>query len=103
LQVTPAGVGGQSINRHWLPRQGASLNVMSGRTLLVDNAMLARSVRLQFMIDEIFSACVQALVWLAQKVGMTYEEVNVWLFCVLWPALTLTLIGVILWQRKLRR
>jgi hypothetical protein len=52
------------------------------------------------MIDNVFALCVQALTWLAQHVGMTYEEVNVWLFCVLWPAFTITLVWVILWQRR---
>lgn len=35
---------------------------------------------------------------------MTYEEVNVWVFCVIWPLITVGLIAVVIVQRKqLRR
>ncbi|MBT5875756.1 MAG: hypothetical protein HOH43_20190 [Candidatus Latescibacteria bacterium] len=42
-------------------------------------------------IDSIFNWCVIALVELAKLLGITYEEINVWLFCVAWPVFTLTL------------
>jgi hypothetical protein len=36
--------------------------------------------------------------------GMTYKAVNVWIFVIIWPALTLALIAVVIWQRvKIRR
>ena len=44
------------------------------------------------MINTIFRLCVSFLVWLAGKIGMSYEAVNVWIFCIIWPALTLGLI-----------
>ena len=40
-------------------------------------------------IDTIFMLCVHFLQWLAKKLGMTYNEVNVWLFCVILPLITL--------------
>lgn len=40
-------------------------------------------------IDTIFMLCVHFLQWLAKKLGMTYNEVNVWLFCVICPLVTL--------------
>lgn len=40
-------------------------------------------------IDTIFMLCVYFLQWLAKKLGMTYNEVNVWLFCVICPLVTL--------------
>ena len=58
-------------------------------------------------IDKIFDWAVIALVALAKFLGITYEEINVWLFCVAWPLFTLALIvwAVSLWRqnRQLRR
>ena len=36
-------------------------------------------------VHAIFHGAVHALVGLAQLLGISYEEVNVWLFCVAWP------------------
>ena len=44
------------------------------------------------MIKKIFSLCVDLLMWLARKFNTTYETVNVWIFCVIWPLFTLGLI-----------
>jgi len=56
------------------------------------------------VIPSTFNWCVDILNWLAAKVGMTYEEVNVWVFCVIWPLITVGLIAVVIVQRKqLRR
>ena len=49
------------------------------------------------MIDRLFDACVDLLVWLADKVGMTYKEINVWIFCVGVPLIILGQAGVIVW------
>ena len=58
-------------------------------------------------IDSIFNWCVIALVELAKLLGITYEEINVWLFCVIWPVVTLALMYwcYSLWRqnRQLRR
>ena len=45
-------------------------------------------------IDTIFMLCVYFLQWLAKRLGMTYNEVNVWIFCVIWPIITLVSIGL---------
>ncbi|MCE5277778.1 MAG: hypothetical protein ABFD92_15680 [Planctomycetaceae bacterium] len=43
------------------------------------------------------------LMWLAGVLGISYNEINVWIFCVLWPVLTLVLIVAVIWQwRKIR-
>ena len=42
--------------------------------------------------DKAFSGCVQVLNWTASKTGLTYEQVNVWVFCVIWPVVTIGLI-----------
>jgi hypothetical protein len=51
------------------------------------------------MIDTVFDLCVTLLVYLADLFGMTYKAINVWIFVVIWPVLTLALIGVVVWQR----
>ena len=57
-----------------------------------------------YWIDLIFKICVIALVDLASILGITYEEINVWLFVFIWPALTLYLIlRNIFLRKKLRK
>ena len=43
------------------------------------------------IINFIFHGSVEALIVLARLLGMTYEEINVWLFVIAWPVLTLLL------------
>ena len=47
--------------------------------------------------DYIFEKCVVFLHWIARKLGTSYEAVNVWVFCVIWPLFTLFLMGWIVW------
>ena len=58
-------------------------------------------------IDTIFNWAVIALYQVAGLMGITYEEINVWLFCVAWPVVTLVLAYVALslfrQNRRLRR
>ena len=58
-------------------------------------------------IDTIFDWAVIALYQVAGLMGITYEEINVWLFCVAWPVVTLVLTYVALslfrQNRRLRR
>jgi hypothetical protein len=53
---------------------------------------------------EIFDWCVRLLnVW-ARMLGITYQEINVWIFVVIWPLLTVILIVLIAAQHlKIRR
>jgi hypothetical protein len=56
------------------------------------------------MINEIFDLCVRLLVSGANLLGMTYKEINVWIFCVVWPIVTLLLVVMVLIQyRTIRR
>ena len=59
------------------------------------------------MMDQIFDWCVAVLVYWAEILGMTYKEINVWVFVILWPLLTILLTGIIVFQqvriRKLMR
>jgi hypothetical protein len=40
------------------------------------------------------------LVWLADVVGMTYEEVNIWIFVIIEPLVFVLMLWVIIWQRR---
>jgi len=52
------------------------------------------------MMDRIFDWCVRVLVYWAGMVGITYKEINVWFFVIIWPILTIILIGVIVMQQR---
>ena len=55
-------------------------------------------------IDYIFKLCVVLLTELAQFLGTSYEAINIWIFVIIWPILTLYLIfRVILLRRKIRQ
>ena len=56
------------------------------------------------MMDQIFDWCVQVLVYWAGMLDITYKEINVWVFVIIWPISTVILIGVIVvQQRKIRQ
>ena len=59
------------------------------------------------MMDQIFDWCVAVLVYWAKILGMTYKEINVRIFVIRWPLLTILLTGIIVFQqvriRKLMR
>ena len=44
-------------------------------------------------IDTIFRLCVILLVDLADFLGVSYEEINIWIFVIIWPRLTI--VGII--------
>ena len=51
-------------------------------------------------MDTIFDWCVDVLVYWAGILGITYKEINVWVFVIIWPIVTLILIAIVLWQRR---
>jgi len=56
------------------------------------------------MTDQIFDWCVDVLVYWAGILGITYKEINVWVFVILWPILTVLLISIIVVQhRRIRK
>jgi hypothetical protein len=56
------------------------------------------------MMDQIFDWCVRVLVYWAGMLGITYKEINVWVFVIIWPILTAILIGmIVVQQRKIRQ
>ena len=55
-------------------------------------------------MDAIFDWCVEILVYFAGVFGITYKEINVWVFVIIWPIFTLVLvIWLIVQQRRIRR
>lgn len=55
------------------------------------------------MMDQIFDWCVNVLVYWATIFGINYKEINVWVFVILWPILTVILVGIIAAQHKMIR
>jgi hypothetical protein len=53
------------------------------------------------MMDQIFDWCVDVLVYGAEILGITYKEINVWVFVILWPTLTMILASIIVIQRRI--
>jgi hypothetical protein len=47
-------------------------------------------------IDETFNFCVRLLYDLGSLIGITYEEINVWLFVILWPIASLLLFAEVI-------
>ena len=45
-------------------------------------------------IDQLFSLCVNFLLLVAKRVGMTYNEINIWIFCIIWPIITILSIAL---------
>ena len=55
-------------------------------------------------VDTVFKICVIFLVDLADFFGITYEEINIWVFVIIWPALTiLSGVWIILLKKKIRK
>ncbi len=52
------------------------------------------------MMDQIFDWCVNVLIYWANIFGITYKEINVWVFVIIWPILTLVLIGILAAQHR---
>ncbi len=47
-------------------------------------------------IDQTFNFCVKLLFDIAEIFGITYEEINVWIFCVIWPIASLVLFAEVI-------
>lgn len=51
-------------------------------------------------METIFDLCVRILVFLAALFGTTYKAINVWIFVIIWPILTLILIILLFVQYR---
>jgi hypothetical protein len=54
-------------------------------------------------MNEIFNWCVELLQWGAQKLGTTYVDINVWIFCIIEPIVFLGMLIFIIRQRRIIR
>ncbi len=55
-------------------------------------------------VDIVFNWCVHLLYDWATFFGITYEEINIWVFIVIWPAITLAMaVWILVLLRKIRR
>jgi hypothetical protein len=57
---------------------------------------------MEFIIELVFSGSVWGLIELAKLFGITYQEINVLLFLVIWPILTVIMAVTIvkLWRKN---
>ena len=56
------------------------------------------------MMNSIFDWCVDVLVYWAGILGITYKEINVWVFVIVWPMATIALIVIVTLQgRRIRQ
>ena len=53
-------------------------------------------------INFVFYGSVDVLIWLARLLGITYQEINVLIFCIGWPLVTVIMMAVImeLWRNN---
>ena len=51
-------------------------------------------------MDTTFDICVAVLLELAEWTGLTYQEINVLIFCIIWPIMTIFLIVLVNTQRE---
>ena len=51
-------------------------------------------------MNAVFDACVTLLQFLARMTGTTYKEINVIIFCVVWPLVTMALICAVIVQKQ---
>ena len=49
-----------------------------------------------YWIDQTFNFCVHLLYDMANILGISYEEINVWIFCVIWPVASLVLFAEVI-------
>lgn len=53
---------------------------------------------LQYLYNKLFDLCVDILTVMARYVGMTYKEINIWIFCIIGPLVFITMAAIIIHQ-----
>jgi hypothetical protein len=51
-------------------------------------------------MDIIFKLCVDVLIFLASVLGITYQEINVWIFCIIEPIVFIYMLTLIIKQNR---
>ena len=55
-------------------------------------------------MDNLFDACVEFLRWLGGIVGLSYKEINIWIFVIIEPIIfVLMLVWILKLKRKLNK
>jgi len=55
---------------------------------------------LYIYMNEIFNACVELLYYLANTIGLTYKEINVWIFVIIQPIIFIIMLLWIIYLKK---
>ena len=55
---------------------------------------------LTHFFNRLFDLCVDIMIYWAKLTGMTYKEINIWIFCILEPIVFLVLVGILVGQQK---
>ena len=51
-------------------------------------------------MDTIFQVCMEFLYWLSPFFGLTYREINVWIFCIIEPLVFIVMVIYIIHLRR---
>jgi hypothetical protein len=51
-------------------------------------------------MELIFKLCVDVLIFLANVLGITYQEINVWVFCIIEPIIFIYMLTLIIKQKR---
>jgi len=51
-------------------------------------------------MELIFKLCVDVLIFLAHWLGITYQEINVWIFCIIEPIVFIYMLTLIIKQNR---
>lgn len=55
-------------------------------------------------MNDLFDLCVAILYWISDLSGLTYKEANIWIFVIIHPLITISLIYyVVILRRKIKR
>ena len=55
-------------------------------------------------VNSLFDWCVEILIKGAQVLGISYNEINIWIFCIIEPFVFVLMFILIVWQwRKIRK
>lgn len=56
---------------------------------------------LDSFMNRLFDLCVDIMIYWAKLSGMTYKEINIWIFCIIEPIIFLIMLGVIIAQNNI--
>jgi hypothetical protein len=54
-------------------------------------------------MEATFNLCVDFLLWISRITGLTYVEINVWIFCIIWPLITMGLVIAVTTQAIMQK